>query len=229
MIFEYAKKNYTVLLKKDQLIVSQKAGFVFKDFFEPEIHFPPTYKFIRQTSMYDERMEKKIRAPSWCDRVLYYIRERDPEKPCCIKVSEYDSVPSLVSSDHKPVYLRAVLLIKKYNEEIMMQRKQEALDLLAWGDSPMKPLVQVSDMEVVFDELHYKKHIHRSIHITNKGPSNAYFHFLPRDLKNTISLPLFTLSEYFGVILANQTKEIDIDAYIGYDSLSVLFYKSFIL
>ena len=172
--------------------------------------------------MYDERTEKKVRAPSWCDRVLYYIRERDPEKTCCIKVSEYDSVPSLVSSDHKPVYLRAVLLIKKYNEEMMLQRKQEALNLLAWGDAPMKPLVQVSDMEVVFDELHYKKHVHRSIQIVNKGSSNAYFHFLPRDLKNTISLPLFSLSEYFGVILSNQTKEIDIDGYISQDSLSVM-------
>ena len=83
--------------------------------------------------MYDERTEKKVRAPSWCDRVLYYIRERDPEKPCCIKVSEYDSVPSLVSSDHKRVWLRAVLLIKKYNEEGILQGKHGALRLLAYG------------------------------------------------------------------------------------------------
>ncbi len=33
--------------------------------------FRPTYKFQPGTSTYEQRPEKKLRAPAWCDRILW--------------------------------------------------------------------------------------------------------------------------------------------------------------
>ena len=40
------KKDLEILLHKDQLKNSQKAGRAFSDYKEPEISFLPTYKFL---------------------------------------------------------------------------------------------------------------------------------------------------------------------------------------
>jgi phosphatidylinositol-bisphosphatase len=37
----------------------------------PRLAFKPTYKYIPGTSEYDRRLDKKMRAPAWCDRVLW--------------------------------------------------------------------------------------------------------------------------------------------------------------
>lgn len=47
--------------------------------------------------MYEERPEKKRRAPAWCDRVLWRAREAGHIN--CVRYSAAD----LVLSDHKPV------------------------------------------------------------------------------------------------------------------------------
>ena len=60
---------------------------------EAPIKFPPTYKFIKNTSTYD--LEK--RPPAWCDRILWGLK--DP-----IKFLDYNSVEKICFSDHKPVY-----------------------------------------------------------------------------------------------------------------------------
>lgn len=75
VVFDYAKNDFQRLLSRDQLLVSQNAGFAFVGFTEPPITFPPTYKYIRGSSQYDDRKEKKIRAPSWCDRILYCLHD----------------------------------------------------------------------------------------------------------------------------------------------------------
>ena len=40
---------------------------------EPELKFPPTYKYKKYTTSYDKKEGKKCRAPAWCDRILYRI------------------------------------------------------------------------------------------------------------------------------------------------------------
>ena len=52
--------------------VSQRAGLAFEEFTEPEIKFPPTYKYKKYTTSYDKKEGKKCRAPAWCDRILYH-------------------------------------------------------------------------------------------------------------------------------------------------------------
>lgn len=59
------------LAELDQLNIEKDRGEVFEGFHEGLLNFPPTYKYIRTTDEYDRRPEKKVRCPSWCDRVLW--------------------------------------------------------------------------------------------------------------------------------------------------------------
>jgi hypothetical protein len=61
-------------------------------FTEAKITFRPTYKYERFTSTYNLQ-----RCPAWCDRVLY----KSPVKG--IECTEYQSVDSMMISDHKPI------------------------------------------------------------------------------------------------------------------------------
>eukprot|EP01080_Neovahlkampfia_damariscottae_P008988 gene8988-1087_t len=61
-------KNVKKLLNHDQLSLEKDEGNVFDGFFEPEITFLPTYKFDKNSNIYDT--SKKQRVPSYCDRIL---------------------------------------------------------------------------------------------------------------------------------------------------------------
>ena len=59
-MFDYAANDLDFLLKKDQLKVSQRAGLAFEEFTEPEVKFPPTYKYKKYTTSYDMFMHMII-------------------------------------------------------------------------------------------------------------------------------------------------------------------------
>lgn len=79
----------------DELFDAMGSSKAFWGFQEAEITFKPTYKFHTGTSKYNTK-----RIPSWCDRVLY----RGAVMP-----QKYNSIPAITSSDHKPVYLSALV------------------------------------------------------------------------------------------------------------------------
>lgn len=88
-------EHYQNLIKTDELYHAMKNKHSFFGFTEAPIHFAPTYKFkVGSISTYDKK-----RKASWCDRILYLPYS----KP--VKVLKYSSIPSIVTSDHKPVYL----------------------------------------------------------------------------------------------------------------------------
>ena len=66
------------------------------EFQEGEIDFMPTYKFDKDTQIYDT--SSKNRVPSWTDRILFKSKSES------VKLLEYFSVPSITFSDHKPVF-----------------------------------------------------------------------------------------------------------------------------
>jgi len=72
-----AEGKHLDLLQYDQLRQEQSAGHAFIGFHEAEITFPPTYKFDPGTDIYDTSV--KNRTPSWCDRVLWRIKEEREE------------------------------------------------------------------------------------------------------------------------------------------------------
>ena len=84
------------LSELDQLNIEKDKGSVFEGFHEGILHFPPTYKFIRGTDTYDQRPDKKVRCPSWCDRVLWRTtasleqEQRDTERAAAIAAAGGD-------------------------------------------------------------------------------------------------------------------------------------------
>ena len=89
-------KDYESLLVKDQLYTSIRSKEIeMDDFFEGNIHFPPTYKFQDGTDNYDYNE----RVPGWTDRILYRANNLSDVILC-----KYSSIFEAKTSDHKPVY-----------------------------------------------------------------------------------------------------------------------------
>ncbi|RYY69451.1 hypothetical protein EON63_23650 [archaeon] len=109
------------LLPHDQLNIERSKQRVFVGFEEGAITFLPTYKYQPNTDVYETRAEKKLRAPAWCDRVLYrYTHLITTSTPTStpippIRLGEY-SRANLTPSDHKPVYASFGVSVKQVVE-----------------------------------------------------------------------------------------------------------------
>ncbi|KAG7356830.1 hypothetical protein IV203_001516 [Nitzschia inconspicua] len=89
------ERSLSDLFRYDQLIRSMTEGRAFPGFVEGRIAFAPTFKFDKETNMYDTSHKQRI--PAWTDRILF--------RPSSgIRVKEYSSVPSAQHSDHRPVF-----------------------------------------------------------------------------------------------------------------------------
>lgn len=99
-IFErISKGEWDVLRLKDQLLIEKTRNNIFSGFEEGILNFPPTYKYQPGTDLYEARPDRKLRAPAWCDRILWKTT-RNKE---AVKLIKYTTAPLNVS-DHKPVY-----------------------------------------------------------------------------------------------------------------------------
>jgi phosphatidylinositol-bisphosphatase len=65
------EKDWAYLREYDQLNIERFGMNVFEGFMEGELNFAPTYKYQPGTNEYDQRPDKKVRCPAWCDRVLW--------------------------------------------------------------------------------------------------------------------------------------------------------------
>ena len=114
-----------VLLNNDQLRAEMRARRVFNGWSEGEIHFRPTYKFDKRVAGAYDQSEKR-RIPAYTDRVLWRApvqpgeapiggtssqgadattlsANRKPPPQSAVEILRYDAIPTLCSSDHKPV------------------------------------------------------------------------------------------------------------------------------
>ena len=92
--FEEVDYLMNFLLRRDQLLQTIASGRAFPQFSEGKITFLPTFKFDKGTQNYDT--SHKQRVPAWTDRILFRSNK--------VNVLEYQSVPSAMHSDHRPVF-----------------------------------------------------------------------------------------------------------------------------
>ncbi|XP_053609376.1 inositol polyphosphate 5-phosphatase K-like isoform X2 [Plodia interpunctella] len=93
------KDKYNSLLRHDQLLAVMENGDAFSEFVEPDIRFPPTYKFNIGSDDYDIK-----RKPSWTDRILYKVIADNYENITLrADLVTYNHMPQYTVSDHKPV------------------------------------------------------------------------------------------------------------------------------
>lgn len=108
--------KYYDMLEYDQLTTEKRAMHVFSGFFEEEIHFPPTYKFDKNSIEYDTSQKKRV--PSFTDRILVYSRNRSR-----IKGLGYDANMDILISDHRPVHAKFEVQLNPKSAE--QQKAQE--------------------------------------------------------------------------------------------------------
>ena len=118
-----ARRRYGGILQFDQLrIALSEHPNLFPGFAEPEIDFPPTYKFFRGRNEYDCSKRSGVRrVPSYPDRVLYRCLPAGLHEGQFLEAAsnlvaplKYKHYPEQTLSDHRPI--AAVFAAAAYEE-----------------------------------------------------------------------------------------------------------------
>ncbi|KAL6509838.1 Inositol polyphosphate phosphatase, catalytic domain ues [Orobanche gracilis] len=90
-----SKKEWSMLLERDQLVKELRKGRAFDGWSEGTLNFPPTYKYELNSESYcGEDPKAGRRTPAWCDRILSFGRG--------MKLLSYRR-SELKLSDHRPL------------------------------------------------------------------------------------------------------------------------------
>ena len=162
------------LIANDQLNIERAAGRVFDKFEEGPIKFRPTYKYQPGTDMYEKRPDKKLRAPAWCDRVLWLAQE-----PTHVTQVNYTR-SELNISDHKPVMSTFVITIK----DVIKSKREEVFDevmkLLDRFENQTLPMVGLDRLHLDFGEIRFDEKVTFPIKVTNTGKVVAQFRLVSK-------------------------------------------------
>ncbi|KAJ2893421.1 hypothetical protein IWW38_002867, partial [Coemansia aciculifera] len=165
-----ARGEHQSLLGLDQLRIAMMNKQAFAGFEEAEIRFAPTYKFVLGTSTYDEG-----RRPAWCDRILWWTR------PGCeggVRSISYDSVDSLVTSDHKPVRSQLELDVWKVNAECRQSVYLEVLRELDHYENECIPTATLDATTVDLGDVRFGQLVSKSLRMANSGQVPLEFGFV---------------------------------------------------
>lgn len=174
-VMELSEKNLLEeLIEHDQLNVERAQGRVFQDFEEGPLNFQPTYKYQPGTDLYEKRPDKKLRAPAWCDRILWLAQE-----PGHVAQLNYTR-SELNCSDHKPVMSTFLVTIK----DVILSRREEVynevMKLLNEFENQSLPMVSLDRIKLDFGEVRYDQRVTLPIVITNTGKVVAQFRLVPK-------------------------------------------------
>lgn len=185
------------LIDRDQLTRERVSANSFHGFDEAQIVFPPTYKYRPGTDAYDDRPDKKPRAPAWCDRVLWRVhRTRDPGS---VRALLY-AASSECMSDHKPVHALVEL-----DARVVLPRQRDRVraEVLAEADrmeNDSVPRVTLSTKAVDFGRVAYRRPASLRLTILNDGRSPAAWRFVPKPGDASPSQPWLTVSPAAGYL-----------------------------
>ena len=168
-------KQFDDLRMLDQLNLERKEGRAFVGFEEGVINFAPTYKYQPGTDVYEQRPEKKLRAPAWCDRVLWMAQEPEHVQQLTYKRSE---TPNF--SDHKPVYSTVRVTIKDVIQQKREAIYEELMHLLDRFENQTLPMVGLDRINLDFGQVRYGQSMVLPITVTNTGNVVAQFRLVPK-------------------------------------------------
>lgn len=194
------------LLQNDQLNIERAAGRVFQGFQEGAINFKPTYKYQPNTDLYECRPDKKLRAPAWCDRVLWM-----PQDPSHVTQINYER-SEINISDHKPVMSTFAVMIKDVIQNKREEVYEEVMKLLDNFDNEALPMVGLDRISLDFGEVAFDQTVTLPIKVTNTGSVLAQFRLVPK-LEEVRYLCLFVLILRLFVQTMSLTDVFDISYY----------------
>lgn len=168
------------LRQKDQLNIERARGRVFHNFQEGLLEFSPTYKFQPGTNEYDRRPEKKIRAPAWCDRVLW--RTAGSSSGDGVRLISYRSA-QLLPSDHKPVSALFDCDLRTVIAERERAAYGELMRTLEYWKNDKPPTVSLDQSIVEFEgptSVRYEVPAEAVLRITNSGAGIVHWRFVSK-------------------------------------------------
>ncbi|CAF3791496.1 unnamed protein product [Rotaria magnacalcarata] len=90
-----------------------------KDFFEAPITFPPTYKYVLNSDVYQIEKNEEVRRPSYTDHILISTFSND------LEIIQYSSIDDVKLSDHRPVFADTILHQRSKNNDMFKNTSTE--------------------------------------------------------------------------------------------------------
>ncbi|RYY34588.1 hypothetical protein EON62_03160, partial [archaeon] len=196
------------LRQRDQLNLERAALRSFNGFTEGPLTFRPTYKFQPGTSMYEQRPDKKLRAPAWCDRILW--RAAADVDPRHIRQVYYGSVDSLLMSDHKPVHSLFDVDVKTIIQEQRVAVVTDIIRQLDAMENRSMPKVQLSDTTVALKDVVYGITASASVTLTNVGEVAAAWRFVPKPEEKWFCKTWMSLTPAYGMLAPGEKVDITV-------------------
>eukprot|EP00727_Mastigamoeba_balamuthi_P008688 m51a1_g4441 putative domain-containing protein (731) ;mRNA; f:111204-114171 len=207
---QVAAGAYDSLLAHDQLRAQIASGAAFAGFSEAPIAFAPTYKYDKDSDVYDS--SDKGRTPAWCDRVLWRCAEDDG---CSVQASGYGRV-ELRESDHRPVHARFAIAVRVVQLDKRARIYSELLKRLDTLENKCMPEVQLSANTLDFGEVRFLRAAERSIELRNTGEVLARWSFIPKNAERVVCKPWMRVAPASGILMPGEKAEIkihiDVDA-----------------
>lgn len=212
IIYYIEMKCYKELLFFDQLKIQQKVKTAFNGFHEESPKFRPSYKYDVGTQRWDSSEKKRV--PAWCDRILYWIKDKNVK----IEQKSYHSLEKVTLSDHKPVCSNFVLQAKTIDpvkkadiyEKMLRESDRKANELL--------PQVNLSCTEHDFGKIFYQEPAVFVLEIQNTGLTPTHFVFKPSG-KNESFENWLTITPKSSFLDVGTTIEVTIQASIDDEEL----------
>ncbi|MFH4978014.1 hypothetical protein AB6A40_004723 [Gnathostoma spinigerum] len=168
------EKTFRNMIKFDTLKQQQRDKHIFSDFMEPDIlNFRPSYKYDPGTSRWDS--SEKCRCPAWCDRILWWS-----ETSGMVVQLFYDSVDTVVLSDHKPVRSLFKVTVRLTDKRKVRKIQEEAIREADRRANEALPQVWLSQNEIDFGDVYFFESSVKTITIKNVGKSKVVFSFIAR-------------------------------------------------
>jgi len=186
------------LRNNDQLNIERAQGRVFQGFEEGKLIFRPTYKYQPGTDLYECRPDKKLRAPAWCDRILWMAQEPDHVTQLSYERSE------LNVSDHKPVMGTFLVTVKDVIQSRREHVYEEVMKTLDKFENQSLPMVGLDRINLDFGEVFYDQKVTLPIQVTNTGKVVAQFRLVPKLDEVTLCKPWMTVTPAFGMLIPGE-------------------------
>ena len=202
-----ASRELARLRDNDQLNLERMrhTGTVWDDFEEGVLGFSPTYKYQPGTDHYDQRPDKKVRAPAWCDRILWQITDQDELAQMAVQQTSYSCVRGMLVSDHKPV--KATFTCQAREVTLVQERAvyERVMASLSKWSKDAYPEVELVGNDISFKPLRYR--VPQTSHITMKNMGTSVVHW--RVLSTTVGeehcKPWVTITPTYGLLLPGES------------------------
>ena len=198
------------LRARDQLNIERAKGAAFAGFLEGQLSFPPTYKYQAGTSIYEQRPEKKLRAPAWCDRVLWRVAPGIDVRH--VRQLYYGAVEELLSSDHKPVHALFEVAVRRVDRDARVAVIGDITRALDAMENRAMPRLDLSAASVAFSDVVYAVPATRTVTLRNTGEVVATWRFVPKPEERLLCNPWLAATPAYGMLPPGQTATITFTA-----------------